>query len=146
MFGARTVLTLSLLIISSSALDTGATVAKGATYYLSPNGNDSNPGTTADRPWRTFDKVLNASRPLRPGDTVVLLDGTYTRQTTGLPHVDCGPTGNAPNGTPDRPVVVRAQHERQAVLQSDGSVPDSAWKGTGGGASRELRSSRNRKV
>src|SRR5262245_45456959 len=129
MFGARTVLTLSLLIISSSALDARATVAKGATYYLSPNGNDSNPGTAADRPWRSFDTVLNASRPLRPGDTVVLLDGSYSRQTTGLPHVDCGPTGNAPNGTPERPVVVRAQHERQALLQSDGSAPGFSMEG-----------------
>ena len=131
MLGARTVLTLLLLVVSSSALDAGAAVAKGATYYVSPNGNDSNPGTTADRPWRTFDKVLNASRPLRPGDTVVLLDGTYTRQTTGLPHVECGPTGNAPNGTPDRPVVVRAQHERQALLQSDGSAPGFSMEGCG---------------
>jgi hypothetical protein len=127
--GARTVLTLSLLIVSASALDAGATVATGAMYYLSPSGNDSNPGTTPDRPWRSFDKILNASRPLRPGDTVVLLDGTYTRQATGLPRVDCGPNGNAPNGTPDRPVVVRAQHERQAVLQSDGFAPGFSMEG-----------------
>jgi len=123
MLGARTVPTLSLFIISAGSLDAGATVAKGATYYLSPNGNDSNPGTTSDRPWRSFQRILNASKPLHAGDTVVLLDGTYTPQTTGLPDVDCRPNGNAPNGTSDRPIVVRAQNERRAVLQSDGSAP-----------------------
>src|SRR5262249_60461789 len=121
MFGARFVLAFSLLIISSGGSDAGSSkgtppITKGATYYLSPAGNDSNPGTTPERPWRTFEKVLNASKPLRAGDTVVLLDGIYTRQTTGLPHVDCGANGNAPNGTPDRPIVARAQNERQAVL------------------------------
>ena len=127
MFRARTVLTLFLLIISSSGAR--PPVASGATYYLSPAGNDSNPGTALNRPWRSFEKILNASRPLRAGDTVVLLDGTYTRQTTGLPHVDCGTNGNAPNGTPDGPVVVRAQHERQAVLQSDGYAPGFSMEG-----------------
>src|SRR5215468_7975283 len=52
MFAVRTALTLSLLIVSSGGLDAGPMppVAKGATYYLSPVGNDSNPGTTPDRP------------------------------------------------------------------------------------------------
>src|SRR4029077_11519389 len=98
MFGARTVLLLSLAITCWSAA-TGrradaSVVAKGATYYLSPAGDDSNSGTTPDRPWRSFAKVLNSSRPLRPGDAVVLLDGTYTPQTTGLPYIDCHPDGN----------------------------------------------------
>src|SRR5262249_56060560 len=103
MLGARIVVTLSLLIISSSGLDAGPTppVARGAIYYLSPAGDDSNPGTTPGRPWRTFDKVLNASRPLRAGDTVVLLDGTSPRQTTALPHPASRPNATAPTRTPD---------------------------------------------
>jgi hypothetical protein len=123
MFGARALLVLLLAITwSSAAASQGADaslVAKGATYYLSPSGDDSNPGTTPDRPWRSFAKVLNSSKPLRPGDAVVLLDGTYTPQTTGLPHVDCRPDGNAPSGAPGRPIVLRAQNERQAFLESD---------------------------
>src|SRR5262249_60882050 len=99
MFGARFVLAFSLLIISSGGSDAGSSkvtppVTKGATYYLSPAGDDSNPGTTSERPWRSFEKVLNTSKPLRAGDTVGLLDGTYTRQTTGLPPLDCHPDGN----------------------------------------------------
>src|SRR5262245_12127220 len=116
MSGARTLLALSLVLIRSSAL------AGGTTYYLSPDGSDSNPGTTPDRPWQSFAKVLNPSRPVRAGDVVVLLDGTYTPRTTGLPHIDCRPGGNASSGAPRRPIVMRAQHERQAALQSDGSA------------------------
>lgn len=116
MFGVRTLLALSLAITSTGSRE----AALAATYYLSPAGDDSNPGTTPDRPWRTFGKVLNPSKPLHAGDAVVLLDGTYTRQTTGLLHVDCGTDGNAPNGAPGRPIVVRAQNERRALLQSDG--------------------------
>ena len=117
MFGARILLALSWCSCAVSGL---AGPRRDATYYLSPDGDDSNPGTTPDRPWRSFEKVLNPSRPLRAGDVVVLLDGTYTRQTTGLPHVDCRTDGNAPSGAPGRPIVVRAQNERRAFLQSDG--------------------------
>ena len=45
----------------------------GATYYVSPNGNDADPGTR-DAPWRT---PGYGSRQLHPGDTLVLLAGTY---------------------------------------------------------------------
>lgn len=90
----------------------------GKIYYLSPGGNDSNSGNTAAAPWRTFGKVLNSSRILKPGDRLVLLDGTYTRTTTGLPRIACG--SNANDGTSDKPITIEAQNERRAVLQSDG--------------------------
>jgi hypothetical protein len=101
----------------------------GTTYYLSPKGSDSNPGTTLDRPWRTFGKVLNSSKPLQPGDAVVLLDGTYAPSTTGLPAINCGAGGNAHNGTADRPITIRALNERQALLQSDGQVSGFTMQG-----------------
>src|SRR5262249_1281742 len=49
-----------------------------STYYVSPNGSDSNPGTL-EKPW----KMLNsASEHLNPGDTLILRDGTYHEQWT----------------------------------------------------------------
>lgn len=125
MFGARTALVLTLAIVASRSAAAGPEPAPpdatGTTYYLSPAGSDSAQGTTPDRPWRTFGKVLGSASPLRPGDAIVLLDGTYTRDTTGLPDVDCRARGNAPNGAPGRPMVLRAQHERRAHLAADGS-------------------------
>lgn len=92
----------------------------GRTYYLSPNGSDANSGTSAASPWRTFGKVFNSSRLLLSGDTLVLLDGTYTPATTGLPNIDC--TTNANVGMQGKPITIRAQNERRALLASDGSA------------------------
>jgi len=94
--------------------------AAGRTYYLSPGGSDGAAGTSVNAPWRSFAKVFRSGSPLAPGDTVVLLDGTYTRTTTGLPRIDCKAGGNAPNGRAGAPITLRAQNERRAHLSSDG--------------------------
>jgi hypothetical protein len=86
----------------------------GPTYYLSPSGSDSNPGTSQNAPWKSFSKV----KALQPGDTLVVLDGTYTRGTTGLPVIDCA--NGARNGTASQPITIRAANERRAWLKSDG--------------------------
>ncbi len=43
-------------------------------YYVATYGDDSNPGTTRDRPWRTIQKAADS---MVPGNTVTVLDGTY---------------------------------------------------------------------
>lgn len=87
--------------------------------YISPKGDDGAVGTIRTRPLRSFERAL---RRLEPGDTLVLLDGTYTRETTGLPRIDCGAGGNARSGTAERPITIRAEHERRAFLSSDGQA------------------------
>jgi hypothetical protein len=52
---------------------------------------------------------------------LVLLDGTYDGTTSGYPDVRCGT--NATNGTADRPITVRADNERAALLNGDASGP-----------------------
>lgn len=44
-----------------------------STFYVSPNGKDSNPGTEA-KPWKTLTK---AAETARAGDTVYIMSGTY---------------------------------------------------------------------
>jgi hypothetical protein len=86
---------------------------------MSPSGNDGAAGTSRGAPLRTFNVAL---RKLAPGDMLVLLDGTYTRGSTGLPRIDCG-TGtlkNAVSGTSSNPITIRAENERRAFLSSDG--------------------------
>jgi len=51
------------------------TAASAATYYVSPAGNDSNSGTSEDRPFRV---VQHAVDRMQAGDTLVVLDGVYT--------------------------------------------------------------------
>lgn len=89
------------------------------TFYISPNGSDSNLGTEASIPWKTFSFAIPR---LGPGDILILLDGTYQKDTTGLPHINCGDTKYATNGTSDAPITIKAQNERHAFLKSDGSV------------------------
>jgi len=107
-----------VIIIVSVAIGGGlSTKAHGATYYLSPTGNNAAAGTSAAMPWKTF---AFAIPKLRPGDTLTLLNGTYNNSNSGLPSIDC--TRGASNGTASRPITVRALTERQAFLQSNGSV------------------------
>lgn len=44
------------------------------TYYVSIKGNDSNLGTTEDKPFRTIQKAADL---LKAGDTVLIMQGTY---------------------------------------------------------------------
>ena len=52
----------------------------GTIYYVSPTGNDSNPGTES-QPWRT---IQNAANTLVAGETVYIKAGTYPEQVTPL--------------------------------------------------------------
>lgn len=88
-------------------------------YHISPNGSDSNSGASPSSPWKT---LAYAIPKLNPGDALVLMDGTYTKSTTGLPDINCGSGGNAQNGTATQPITIIALNERQAFLQADGSV------------------------
>ena len=51
------------------------TTASAATYYVSPAGNDSNAGTSEERPFRV---VQHAIDRMQAGDALVVLDGIYT--------------------------------------------------------------------
>lgn len=60
----------------------GSTILKAGTiiqanYYVSPSGNDNNPGSI-DKPFKTWDRVLSV---VKAGDLVYLRGGTYPRST-----------------------------------------------------------------
>ena len=46
---------------------------QATTYYVSTSGRDGNPGTKA-QPWRNVDYAV---KQVKPGDTVLVEDGTY---------------------------------------------------------------------
>ncbi|MBN2388589.1 MAG: right-handed parallel beta-helix repeat-containing protein [Anaerolineales bacterium] len=52
------------------------TAPASAVYYVSPNGDDANPGSEA-LPWRTIQK---AAEMLAPGETVLIIAGTYSER------------------------------------------------------------------
>jgi len=83
-----------------------------ATYYISPSGNDSHSGTSAQRPWWTIDKV-NAI-DLNPGDKVLFQAGHDYPGNLLLTAEDAG--------TPKQPVVIGSYGSGCARIKAgDGS-------------------------
>jgi hypothetical protein len=81
-----------------------AGVAKAATYYVKPTGNDANSGTSEGLAWRTVQRATDS--PVGPGDTVFIRSGTYTgidcNIGSGFDFVMC-----PPSGSPGNPVVYK---------------------------------------
>ena len=65
--------TYQILILSVFILLYSLVEIKATEYYVSPSGNDSNSGTSAQAAWRTIDKVNTVD--LNPGDSVFLEAG-----------------------------------------------------------------------
>ncbi len=64
---------------------------EGKTWYVSPQGDDANAGTSRDSAFRTLKRALNA---VQPGDTVIILAGIYNDSivTEDFGSVDAGIT------------------------------------------------------
>jgi chitodextrinase len=84
----RRILALSAVVLAAGAAHASGT--SGVTYYVSPSGSDSGPGT-ASAPWRTLARVDNAS--LAPGDSVLFQGGATFSDQTLVPPAS-GASGN----------------------------------------------------
>jgi len=94
-----------------------AQFAAAATYYVAPDGNDSNPGTEA-KPWKTPQK---ASQSVQPGDTVLFAPGLYSIGETW--QVRCA-------GTADKPITFKGCGKDKAEVRINAStvLPSGGWK------------------
>ncbi len=79
----RTIVLVVILIMPMGLLVPRATAEN--VYYVSPDGDDGNPGTF-DQPWRTIQHAVDS---VGPGDTIWVRSGIYNErvviQTSGLP-------------------------------------------------------------
>jgi hypothetical protein len=100
-----------------------AAAAAGRTFYVAPNGRDSNRGTSPKRPWRTIGRVNRAS--LQPGDRVLFEGGATFSDDTLMPGY-----GYAVSGTSGDPIEFgsygrgRARLTRGIWIGTDASHPD----------------------
>jgi hypothetical protein len=90
------------------------TLLGATTYYASPAGSDSNPGTTYAQPFRTVARGIQAASA---GDTIILQDGTYPADTI----YGGGSTSGAllwinKSGTAGSPITLKAEHKQKAIL------------------------------
>jgi len=101
-----------LLIFLPCFIITGCQQNLTATYYISPSGNDSHSGTSAQSPWRTIDRVNAVD--LNPGDKVLFQAGRDYHGNLLLTAED--------TGTPKQPVVISSYGSGRARIKAgDGS-------------------------
>jgi hypothetical protein len=79
-----------------------------ATYYISPSGNDSHSGTSAQTPWRTVNKVNGVD--LNPGDRVLFEAGYDYPGNLLLTAEDAG--------TPTQPVIIGSYGSGRARIRA----------------------------
>ena len=82
-------------------------------YYVSPSGNDSNPGTES-QPWKTLQKACNT---LAPGDTVYVKAGQYNEKIT------VNVSGTASGGY----IVIRNYENDKVVIDGTGISGDNIF-------------------
>jgi parallel beta-helix repeat protein len=88
-----------------------ARTAVASTYYVSPNGSDSNPGTTADQPWKTLHRISRTN--LAFNDQILLARGGTWHEFFSVPTD--GITVAA-YGTGDRPIIDADNPSRDLCL------------------------------
>jgi hypothetical protein len=111
---------LSNTLLLTSLLLVCAVSASAEVYYLSPNGNDDNPGTIS-QPWAT---LTHAGTQLAPGDTLYLRGGIY--------YYPAGDVGISLQGTEVSPIVIESYPGERArisgsLLDDFESAPNSEW-------------------
>jgi len=110
--GACTVSVNSDVNVTANFLVSGS----GTTYWLSTSGNDGDSGLAPNAAFATFYKAVKV---LRPGDTLIVRNGTYNSSNSGYPNVDCN--NNTVNGKASAHITIQAENERQAFIKGDGS-------------------------
>ena len=100
------------LLVLTGVLTLFGQCASAATYYVATTGSDSNPGT-ASAPFRHLSK--GAAAATNPGDTVIVMDGTYDNEGQIDPNYVV--TLNF-SGAGGNPITFKAQNRGKAVLDS----------------------------
>jgi hypothetical protein len=86
------------------------TTVSAANYYIAPNGSDNNSGLSTSSPLKTFE---SAWEKIFPGDTLYLMDGTYTPSNstkTGIVRP------NRRDGQPGAPITIKALNDGKAII------------------------------
>src|SRR5882762_10688246 len=100
------------LLVLTSVLTLLGQCASAATYYVATTGSDSNPGTLAS-PFRHLTKA--AATATQPGDTVIVMDGTYDNEGVVAPNLV---VILYYSGTSGNPITFKAQNRGKAILDA----------------------------
>ncbi len=111
------------LVVLTSVLTLFGQCASAATYYVATAGSDSNPGTQS-APFRHLSKA--ALTATQPGDTVIVMDGTYDNEGVVAPSIV---VILSYSGTAGNPITFRAQNRGKAILDSMNSSTTTSCDG-----------------
>jgi Protein of unknown function (DUF1565) len=111
------------LLVLTSVLTLFCQCASAATYYVATTGSDSNPGTQS-APFRHLSKA--ALTATQPGDTVIVMDGTYDNEGVVAPTIV---VILSYSGTAGNPITFRAQNRGKAILDSMNSSTTTSCDG-----------------
>lgn len=105
---------LSLMLMLAAGLLAATPAAAQETYYVSPQGNDTNPGTKA-QPWKTVQYAVNQTAP---GDMVLVENGVYQ-----------GPVIMTRSGTPGAYITLKSINKWGAIIEvQQGEGPEDGIK------------------
>lgn len=82
----------------------------GATYYISPSGDNSNVGDDS-HPWLTLQYAVGQ---MSGGDTLIVKDGIYRGDVNSITWSIFPPTGNAVGYT-----TIKAEHDGEAIFDGE---------------------------
>ncbi len=108
-FNVKTLVMLTILVIANPA--------QAAEFYVSPTGDDANPGT-ASEPWASIQRMNGIIEnnvivgKLEPGDTLNVADGVYVENVE--PKI---------SGTDQAPITVRAINPYAVTIDADSNGP-----------------------
>lgn len=100
----------SLIFLTGLFLLTSSHARAASAYYVSPSGNDNNPGTSPSKPWKTTAKV-NAIT-FSPGDQILFQGG---QTFSGGLYFD-----SADKGTPQAPILVGSYGTGRSTINAGG--------------------------
>jgi len=105
------------LAVVSAALCLTIPSARAADLFVSPNGSDANPGTTAAKPLQTLQK---ADTLVQPGDTVWVMAGVYRNAKTDKGGGSSSLLSITRSGAPDKWITWRAYKDDKPELVAQG--------------------------
>ncbi|OGZ35575.1 MAG: hypothetical protein A2815_01800, partial [Candidatus Portnoybacteria bacterium RIFCSPHIGHO2_01_FULL_40_12b] len=100
-----------IVLVANRSLKIEESEAGGITYYVSPTGSDTNPGTQS-QPFKTIQKAVNL---MNPGDTTIVKGGTYNKGFI----VGIGEGASAKSGTAAKPITVKAATGETVIITNE---------------------------
>lgn len=104
--------------LASCVLLSFSGLAQAATYYVSPGGNDANPGDQN----APFQHVSRGASAAQAGDTVVVMDGTYDNEGQVAQPGGGYVVTLSNSGVPGAPITIMAQNRGGAILNAASSA------------------------